>query len=122
MGWDILFIVFVYEKTDDEITRTGNLSITHTVFIDSARTADFQTTTGLLRIVENAGNTDDIIAFFHDRFLPVDDITAQELADEVFVAPPAVGYLTISNALQWRLQYRRVIQQAGQVDGIQKIL
>lgn len=77
---------------------------------------------GLRKIVENDGNADDVIAFFQDRFLPVDDVTAQELADEILAAPSEVGYLTISNALQWRLQYRRVIEKAGQVDGIQKIL
>ena len=120
LGYSLL--VFVYEKTDDEIAKTGNLSITHTVFVDSARTADFQTTIGLRKIVENDGNVDDVIAFFQDRFLPVDDVTAQELADEILAAPPEVGYLTISNALQWRLQYRRVIEKAGQIDGIQKIL
>ena len=31
------------------------------------------------------------------------------------------AYLTISNALQWRLQYRRVIQQAGDVAGISRV-
>lgn len=30
-------------------------------------------------------------------------------------------YLTISNALQWRLQYSRVIAQAGAVDGIIRV-
>ncbi len=35
--------------------------------------------------------------------------------------PPNIGYLTISNALQWRLQYRRVIEEAGKVDGIRRI-
>ena len=35
---------------------------------------------------------------------------------------PAVGYLTISNALQWRLQYSRVIEQAGRVGGVQRIV
>jgi len=33
-----------------------------------------------------------------------------------------IGYLTISNALQWRLQYKRVIEKAGQVNGILRIL
>lgn len=32
-----------------------------------------------------------------------------------------IGYLTISNALQWRLQYSRVIEKANQVDGILRI-
>jgi len=120
LGYSLL--VFVYQKTDNEAARTGNLAVTHTIFVDSSRTADFQTTTGLRRIVENAGNVDDIVAFFQDRFLPVDDVTAQEMADEILAAPPQIGYLTISNALQWRLQYRRVIEQAGQVDGVQRIL
>jgi hypothetical protein len=32
-----------------------------------------------------------------------------------------LGYLTISNALQWRRQYGRVIVEAGLVDGITRI-
>jgi hypothetical protein len=31
------------------------------------------------------------------------------------------GYLTVSNALQWRLQYGRVIAEAGKVDGILRL-
>ena len=34
---------------------------------------------------------------------------------------PTLGYLTISNALQWRLQYTRVIEKAGSVEGIERI-
>ncbi len=120
LGYSLL--VFVYDKTDDEKTRTGSLRITHTICVDRARTADFQTTTGLRQIVENDGNLDDIIAYFQDRFLPVDEVTAQELAEEILAAPPEIGYLTISNALHWRLQYRRVIEQAGQVDGVRRLL
>jgi len=30
-------------------------------------------------------------------------------------------YLTISNALQWRLQYSRVIEQAGKVEGVLRL-
>jgi hypothetical protein len=53
--------------------------------------------------------------------LPLDDIGASALADELLVRPPEVGYLTISNALQWRLQYGRVIERAGTVIGILRI-
>ena len=56
-----------------------------------------------------------------DRYLPVDDIQANQIAEEVIANPPKIGYLTIPNALQWRLQYRRAIELAGQVDGIRKI-
>ena len=32
-----------------------------------------------------------------------------------------IGYLTISNALQWRLQYSRVIKIEEEVEGLVKI-
>jgi hypothetical protein len=44
-----------------------------------------------------------------------------EIADEILHKPPIVGYLTISNALQWRLQYSRVIEEAGNVAGIHRL-
>ena len=119
LGYNLL--VFVYEKSDDEQTRTGRLDILHTIFVDHSRTAEFQTTSGLVRIIENDGNLDDILAFFRERMLPLDDIQAQALADEILTNPPEIGYLTISNALQWRLQYSRVIQQAGGVAGIEAL-
>jgi len=120
LGYSLL--VFVYEKTDNEANRTGNLKVLHTVFIEAASTADFQTTTGLRRIIENSGNVDDILAFLHERFLPADEIMAQELAEEILANPPEVGYLTISNALQWRLQYRRVIEKAGHVPDVIRVV
>ena len=120
LGYSLL--VFVYEKSDDEQTRTGNLNIRHVIFIEESRTADFQTTTGLRRILDNSPNIDDIIAFLTERFLPVDDIQAQELAEEILRNPPEIGYLTVSNALQWRLQYTRVIVKAGQISGVIKIV
>lgn len=53
--------------------------------------------------------------------LPVDEIGAEQLAERIIKTPPNQGYLTISNALQWRLQYSRVIQKAGTVSGISKV-
>jgi hypothetical protein len=35
--------------------------------------------------------------------------------------PPELGFLTISNALQWRLQYSRIIDKAGEVEGILRL-
>ena len=119
LGYNLL--VFVYEKTDDEVKRTSRLNIMHMIFVDRSRTGDFQTTSGLRRIIENDGNIDDVSAFFSERMLPVDDIQAQSLAEEVLGNPPEMGYLTISNALQWRLQYSRVIQQAGTVNGVENL-
>ena len=119
LGYHLL--VFVYEKTDDNETETSRLNIQHVIFVDKEYTADYQTTRGLLDILERDGNRDDIIAFIMDRNLPVEETGAGQLADEIMEAPPNQGYLTISNALQWRLQYGRVIQEAGTVPGISKV-
>ena len=116
LGYSLL--VFVYEKQDEDETRTGRLNVLHVIFVEADRTADYQTTTGIAGILDNEGNKDDLIAFMNDRMLPLDEIQASNLADEVLSNPPGVGYLTISNALQWRLQYRRVIELADDVQGV----
>jgi len=120
LGYSLL--VFVYEKRDEEKTHTARLDIQHVIFVEKERTADFQTTTGLRRLLENNANRDDILAFFEERLLPVRDIEAEALAEEVLRHPPEIGYLTVSNALQWRLQYSRVIEKAGTVDGVKKLV
>ncbi len=120
LGYSLL--VFVYEKTDDDQSRTANLAMRHVVFVDSSRTADFQTTRGLDQLMQNSANEDDIVAFLEERYLPVDEIEARNLAREILRDPPELGYITISNALQWRLQYRRVIDMAGQIEGITRVL
>lgn len=119
LGYHLL--VFVYEKFDDETRRTGRLNMQHTIFVEKERTADFQTTKGLLDILERDGNKDDVAAFIIERNLPVDEIGVQQLAERILETPPTQGYLTISNALQWRLQYSRVIQKAGEVSGILRV-
>jgi hypothetical protein len=119
LGYHLL--VFVYDKYDDFENRTGRLNMQHTIFIDRSRTADFQTTKGITDILNREGNKDDIIAFIMERNLPVDEIGANQLAERILESPPNQGYLTISNALQWRLQYSRVIQQAGSISGIFRV-
>jgi hypothetical protein len=119
LGYSLL--VFVYDKSDNPETRTAILNIMHTIFIDAKQTGDFQMTKGLRDIIAREGNEDDLVAFMQDKMLPVDEIEARRIAQELLKAPPEQGYLTISNALQWRLQYGRVIVQAGQVPGITRI-
>lgn len=119
LGYSLL--IFVYDKVDDNRKKTASLKILHTIFVNEDRTADFQMTTGILQILNNNGNQDDLIAFMFDKNLPVDEIEANNLAEEIMNHPPKQGFLTISNALQWRLQYSRVIEQAGNVEGIYRV-
>ena len=113
LGYNIL--LFVYEKNDE---RTNNLRFLHSRFIEKDRTADYQTTRGLNDIIERDGNSDDIKAFLMDRNLPVDEISLEKIAKDILATPPKIGYLTISNALQWRLQYSRVINLKDNIEGV----
>ena len=119
LGYNLL--IFVYHKQDNSENKTSRLLIQNTIFVSKERTADYQMTRGILEILARDGNKDDLMAFMYDRNLPVDEIEANNIAEAILNNPPQQGYLTISNALQWRLQYGRVIQQAGEVGGIYKI-
>lgn len=116
LGYNLL--IFVYSKEDDEKQKKGKLDFLSCSFVDARRTADYQTTTGLLNIINNNGNVDDIFAFLSDHKIPADEVTLQNMASEILANPPAVGYLTISNALQWRLQYSRIVFLSEEVDGV----
>ncbi len=119
LGYSIL--VFVYEKKDDPRTNTAVLNIFHAVFVERRRTADFTMTKLIRQHLEAGCNAEDLIGLMRDRNLPVDEIEANSIANELLKKPCEQGYLTISNALQWRLQYARVIEQAGKVPGVLKL-
>ena len=70
------------------------------------------------QLVEDGAYKEDVIGFLEDRNVPGDEIVYNNLADEILTNPPEQGYLTISNALQWRLQYSRVIALDNRVDGV----
>ncbi len=110
LGYHLL--IFAYEKLDFHESRTTTLNFKHAIFLEKKRTGDYQTTYGIREILRRQGNKDDIIAFLEERNLPLDEIGRELLAERIISQPPELGYLTISNALQWRLQYRRIIDQA----------
>jgi hypothetical protein len=116
LGYNIL--LFVYQKRDDKNTQTSCLIIRKTVFIDKDCTADYQLTSLIRSVLSNHGNVDDLMACLLDRNLPIDEVGAYHLAEEIYQNPPQQGLLTISNALQWRLQYSRVIERSGQEIGL----
>ncbi|MEZ5175161.1 MAG: restriction endonuclease [Acidimicrobiia bacterium] len=122
LGYHLL--VLVYKKEDDQSAEAARLDILHALFIDARRTSDYQTTTGILGILDRDGNNDDLTAFFEERNLPLDEIGRRQLADRVLNEAPNQGYLTVSNALQWRLQYGRAIGLAadGEAEGLQELL
>ena len=120
LGYNL--IVFVYKKVDDTKLKKGMLEFVSCTYIDKSRTADFQTTRGLRQIIENEGNADDIFAFLNDHKIPADEVTLMNMANEILNNPPLLGYLTISNAMQWRLHYKRIVSLNKTIEGISPIV
>jgi len=120
LGYNLL--VFVYDKTDDPKTKTATLNFVSCSFVAKERTADYTTTFRLREMVKDKANEADIIAYLQDKNIPADEITLSQLAKQILSSPPEQGYLTISNALQWRLQYQRIVDLSENVKGITKIV
>ncbi len=121
LGYSLL--IFVYEKIDHSASRSAQFNVKYTIFVEKERTGDWQTTFGLVGILNREGNKDDIIAFLIERNLPLEEIGLENLANRILQEPPKVGYLTISNALQWRLNYGRAISAAlaNAVEGVESL-
>lgn len=120
LGYNLL--VFVYRKHDDAARKKGMLEFVSCTYIDKDRTADYQTTKGISDLIANNANQDDIFAFLNDHHIPGDDVTLYHMAAEILDNPPLIGYLTVSNALQWRLQYGRIVMLDEDVEGIVPII
>lgn len=122
LGYNLL--VMVYEKLDDSSQRAATLIFKHVMLIDKSRTGDYQMTRGLRVILERDGNADDIDAFLEDKNLPLDSVSRRQLAERLLNEPPEPGMITISNALQWRLQYGHAISTAsqGDTDGVEDLI
>ncbi|MEV4548665.1 hypothetical protein [Nonomuraea wenchangensis] len=126
LGYHLL--VMVYEKIDAPATSTARLDIRHVIFIQREQTADYQITRGLRTIVSREGLfgdgvVDDIDAYLQDRNLPLDPESRRQLAIRISENPPEEGFITISNALQWRLQYGHAIRaaQLGNQQGVEDL-
>ena len=114
LGYKLL--VFVYDKI--EINNICNLYFKYCSFIPSDRTSDFTMTKRLIEMKKDGANIEDIIGFLSDRNIPADDIGYNKIANKILNSNIKQGYLTISNALQWRIQYSNVIKLNNNVDGI----
>ncbi len=120
LGYNLL--IFVYDKIDDAKTKTTKLNFVSCAFIEKERTADYTTTYRLREMLKDGANEEDIRAYLTDRNIPADEITLAEISRQIIKNSLKQGYLTISNALQWRLQYGRIVKLEKEVNGIDKII
>lgn len=120
LGYNLL--VFVYDKADDSNTKTATLNFVSCSFVSKEKSANFTTIFRLREMLKDNANETDIIAFLQDKNIPADEITLSKLVVQILQTPPEQGYLTISNALQWRLQYQRIVTLTEDIQGITKIV
>lgn len=120
LGYNLL--IFVYNKVDNPKTETTTLHFVSCAFVSSERTADYTITYRLREMINDQANEEDIVAYLTDRNIPADEITLHNMAKMILQNPPKQGYLTVSNALQWRLQYQRIVSLEKSVSGINKII
>lgn len=120
LGYNLL--IFVYDKKDDPESKTATLDFVSCVFVEKERTGDYTTTLLLREMVARGANVEDIQGFLYDKKIPVEPDILELMAEQILQTPPEQGYLTISNALQWRLQYQRVVGMKESVEGIAKIV
>ena len=114
LGYNLL--IFVYEKID--IDNKCYLDFKHCIFIESERSGDYNLTKILRKMIELGAKESDIIEILKDNNIPGDNQILEILTKKIIKTPPKQGYLTISNALQWRLRYINVINLEDTVDGV----
>lgn len=107
-------LIFVYEKTD--YNNTCYLDFKHCIFLESERTGDYNLTKALCEL--NTDNTNEIIEVLKNKNVPGDEETLKNLAKKIISNPPKQGYLTISNAFQWRLRYNNIFNLKNESEGI----
>jgi len=107
LGYNLL--VFVYKKTDNDKRKEAVLEFVSCSFLKKERTSDYTTTFRLRQMLDDGANKEDIAAYLNDKNIPADETTLNLIAEKILQERPKQGYLTISNALQWRLQYGRVV-------------
>lgn len=115
LGYNLLILVY------DKIDQNGEsyLNFLYCTFVTKERTADYSTTKRLKEMLKDNVIKEDVIAYLYDRNIPGDEITYDMLSDEIMKNNFEIGYLTISNALQWRLQYARVIHLNNEINGVE---
>jgi hypothetical protein len=120
LGYNLL--VFVYNKTDDNENEAAVLDFVSCSFLEKERTADYTTTFRIRQMLDDGANKEDIVGYLIDKNIPADETTLSLIADKILQNTPKQGYLTVSNALQWRLQYGRVVKLTETIDGISKLI
>lgn len=113
LGYNIL--LFVYKKRD--INNQCYIKFKHCMFISSEKTGDYTLTKKLRNMIRKGTSEREIVNLLCEKNVPGEKAVLENLAKKILLNPPEQGYLTISNALQWRLKYSNAINLKNQIKG-----
>lgn len=114
LGYNLL--ILVYKKSD--INDKCYLGFKHCIFLESEKSGDYNLTKILRKLIKLGADENDIIEILEENYIPGDNDDLKILAGKILTNPPKQGYLTISNAFQWRLKYNNLIKFKEEVDGV----
>ena len=114
LGYNLL--IFVYDKTD--INNKCYIDFKHCMFLEAERSGDYNLTKTLRLLLKNNASKEDIVEILNERNVPGDNQVLENLAEKILSNPPKQGYLTISNAFQWRLKYNNIISLDSEIEGV----
>ncbi|WP_405291628.1 hypothetical protein [Methanobrevibacter sp.] len=109
-------LIFVYKKND--INNKCYLGFKHCIFLKDENSGDYTLTKILRKMVQLNANESDIMEILEEYNVPGDKQNLKILAKKILSKPPKQGYLTISNACQWRLKYNNIFKLKNELDGV----
>lgn len=109
-------LIFIYEKTD--YNDKCYIDFKNCIFLKSENTGDYNLTKALRELNDYTFTEEEIMKILKKTNIPGDTQTLKNLAKKIILNPPQQGYLTISNAFQWRLRYNNLIHLENRTDEI----
>ena len=109
-------LIFIYEKID--VKNRCYIDFKQCIFLEAEKTGDYLLTKKLIELCEKGTNENEIIDVLIKKNVPGDEQNLKNLAKKILLKTPKQGYLTISNAFQWRLKYNNILNLNKDVFGI----
>ena len=107
LGYSLL--IFMYDKIDNLKEGTCYIKIKKVFFVEEKYTGDYALTNSINNVLNQTIIEDKkmhkLVELFEKYNLPASEEDMKSLALEIINNPPTIGKLTISNAIQWRLNY-----------------
>lgn len=122
LGYNLL--LFVYQKKDINNEQKAYLEWKDCVFIEQEYTSDFTLTFDLINAKKMGATLEDIVSILKCKNIPGEESTLKSIANEILEKDIKQGQITISNALQWRLNYGRIVRYGSlcQERGVNKLI